>query len=345
MRRLILVALLLLVPALAVGPGLVQANTAISSAVHTPAPERKHTPTAKPAKHKKHTKKTKKTKCPKGKVRKGKKCVKKSTKVHTAIPTPTSTPTVTPTVTATPTMTPTPPPATASIHIQANTLAATNVGFYVCGLPDGVTASFDPNPGTSAPNPTASTHYAAGTTLTLTSAWTTTPNTYGLQIFGYYKAANGSTSPRGGSIEPSGVLLTVDGSGNAIAKGSDQVVSGDYGNCSAPPSGFGPAPTPTLGPNDVVLSSSVSDANPQPNERITITGRIMIRGYPGDQIDATFRFFGLRSIPPCYTMTDSTGTARCTITNSNPISGSQETVQITFTYAGKQYVTYTSYTM
>ena len=146
-------------------------------------------------------------------------------------------------------------------------------------------------------------------------------------------------------MEPSGVLLTVDGSGNATVKGSDDVLTGGIQNCSPPPPGFGPQPTPTLGPNDVVLSSSVSDANPQPNERITISGRIMVRGYPASQIDATFRFFGLRSIPPCYTMTDATGTARCTVTNSNPISGSQETVQITFTYAGKQYVTYTSYTM
>jgi hypothetical protein len=356
MRRYIAVALILVVPALAVGPAF-----AGSLGAHSPTPEKKQ----------KH--------CPKGKKLKKGKCVKIKAKIATHTPThtptrtatptrtptptftptptstPTFTPTLTPTATRTPTFTvtptftptPTPTPTVLTLNLTAATPQTYSVAFYACGLAGGIQLSFSPELAPSNYDPSSSTLYSSRTTLSVSVPYGAAPGIYTLAVRGHYalgptQPVSGGPSP--GDISPQTVVVTVNGNGTSSLASSDVPAAITGQTCTPLPAGFSPTPTPTLAPSDVQVSAGISDSHPVAGEYVTAHGTISVRGRPASA-SILFKWYLPTGIKTCYNFTNSQGSASCTMRNTNPYPGWVVIVQLLFTYNGQTYLASTSYTM
>jgi hypothetical protein len=348
MRRLVLLVLLLAVPAIAVGPGIVGATGTPRTPDAQSAPAQKHAskPCAKKTKKKaarcKPAAHHKPTPTP---TRKKKQPKATAAPVHTATPTPTATLIPTATVTPTVTLTPTPEPSTAQIKVESEVARGYVTAFLVCGLPNGVTAFFSPNPVTSGSDSASPTGSSARSTLTLSTTWQVGPGQYGLEVWAEYIDSNGSLSngAPGGTLVPRAVLLTVGQSHRTTVSATDAVPAANFQHCSPLPSTFQPKPTPTVDPSKVVVSTSVSDAHPVAGESVAVIAKISYGGNPIPNVPVHIAWFGPRPIEPCDTTTDLQGFASCSRVNLNPLPNQTVTVQVTARYDGYTYTSYTAY--
>lgn len=355
MRRLALLVLLLVVPAVALGPEIVGASGtpgavgARSASAHDLAakkcskkarsnkckPPPRHKPTATPKKKKPTATPTPKKKKPRA----------TAVPTRTAPPPPSATVVPTPTVTPTATATPTPTPSTAQISVESGVAPGYITAFLVCGLPDGVTASFAPNPVASGPDGASPTGSSARSTLTLSTDWQVPPGQYGLEVWAEYIDSTGalSSGPPGGSLTPNAVLLTVKAGNQTIVTATDAVPAANFQHCSPLPSTFQPRPTPTVDVSKVVVSSTVSDGRPAAGERVAVIGKISYLGTPIPNVPVHMAWFGPRPIEPCDATTDLQGTAVCSRVNANPLPNQKVTIQVTFKYNGATFTSYTAY--
>jgi hypothetical protein len=275
-RRFLVVISLILLPGVAAAPVLAHSSAHTANASHFA-----------------------KKKCPKGKKynTKKKKCVRvkvaKPTPTSTATPTETSTPTPTPTQTSTPTvtptvtLTPTPLPSTASLPITAYLSSNYKIGLYVCGLPNGSTAAFSPNPGVSKDDQTSPAGGSVTMQLTVTTPYGTISNIYPLAVHAFYQDPSGNNillPPSGISLSTRTVLLAVQPSGStSLTPSSATVALGNLG-CSLPPTSFGPPPPPTPTATAIPLgiypTASVAKDHPSQGDIETVYGKLYVNGSP-----------------------------------------------------------------
>jgi hypothetical protein len=340
-RRFAVILLLMIVPGVAVSPGLLRAT-----ATHAASQAAKHC--------------TKKVKIVKGHRVTVKKCTKtpaKTPKPPTPTSTPTNTPTATPTATATatatststPTSTATPhPPSVVAMPVQVQMAQGYSADFVVCGLPKGASASFTPNPTTSVQNFTSPLRAAATSQLAISVPFGTEANTYALNISTYYKSSSGTpvSLPTGGVfVTPSALVLQVAPDGGlslSIPAGAPLASSA---NCSPTDSTFRPAPTPTPAPSDVVVTVSISNQFPPLNGFVTVTGRLTVRGQPQYGALMTTKWYFPFSTGNCTGVTDGTGQASCGFTNVRTLPNYPVQVQVSFTVNGQTYYGYAIYYM
>lgn len=341
MRRSILLLVLVLLPAVAVGPGLVQSFSAHASA-QKPTPEKKK---SCPTKGKKG--KTAKGKCP---------STKKAKKTPTPQPLPKKSPTKTPLrPTAVPTRLPPLPPTSAprpssttvSLDVRADTDLPNHVAFFACGIPTAIRASFYPNPVTATLD-RESTNYAAGhSSLRLVVPRSLSPGTYEIALHAYYQTPTDAARNVSSGVAvttPSEAVLTVDASGQASIAGGSGNPGVGLEDCTTVPDGFQPGTPPTPGPANVHLQSWLSTLNPGPGAQVTLSTQVTARGKPVSSVEVYSQWFGPYGIRHCDALTDSTGLATCTLSNTPSLPGSQVTVQVTFFFEGQQYTTYAYYT-
>jgi hypothetical protein len=355
-RRLLTLLVLLLVPTLAVLPA--QANGLHKEFVrHTPLPKHhakkahakktpiKKTPAKKTHKKKSHKKKTptpvraKATSRPKPTATKAAKPAPTATSTLVPTATATFTPTPTPTLTPTPTPTPTPLPARAALDVSADVAAGHDVAFVVCGLPDGATASFDPNPARSF----SAAVDTAKSALTVFTPYTLASTTSLLAIHASYVDSSG-TVEGAGAVHPRAAILTVDGNGQPSLQPSDTAAAEGNTNCSPLPASYVP-PTPALTNGSVSIASSVSDTHPYAGETVTITGSIQVGGRPASGVLMRTNWYFPTGVQSCDASTGADGTAACSLPNTNPSAGYVVQIQVVFEYEGQQFTTYSSYIM
>jgi hypothetical protein len=337
-RRFVVIVLMLLVPAVAVSPipwHAVTTHAASSSAKHC----------------------TKKTKLVKGRRVTVKKCPKAPAKTATPTNTPTNTPTFTPTATATstptptntPTPTPTPhPPAVVTTSVQAQIVQGYSAYFVVCGLPRGASASFTPDPSPSVQNIASPLRSAATAQLAISVPFGTDPSAYALNIATYYKTAAGTpvTLPNGGAfVSPSTLVLTVGPDGDASLSVPAGFPLATTPNCSPLDTSFKLAPTATPSPLDVSVTASMSNTFPAANALVTVTGTLMVRGQAQYGALMTAKWYFPFGVGTCVGLTDNTGRASCSFTNSNALPNYPVQVQLSFTVNGATYYAYTTYYM
>lgn len=196
--------------------------------------------TARPTlqKGKKQTKGTTRTK-KSGKARKSTKTRPKA--VATARPHNTPTLTATPTNTPTPTPTPVPTPSVGELAMSVDMARGYSAAFTVCGLPNGVTASFLPNPAYPAFNSASVPGGRASTTLDLVAPYTVPPGSYLLAVHPYFEDVSGNLvqePPYGYTMNPQSVLLTIGDSGGATLAPSDEIAAVGTTHCSPLPDGY-----------------------------------------------------------------------------------------------------------
>jgi hypothetical protein len=312
--------------------------------------KRKKTPTPVPHKHKTKKKKpTKKKPRPKPTARPKRSPTPKPRPTKTPLPVIVHSPTPTSTATAVPTatLTPIPAPQTATLALETQAAVGYSAGFYVCGLPAGVTATFQPNPVSSAQDDNSPSYGSAQTTVTVSVPYTVAPNTYGLTFYAFYRDSAGVVhrAVPDGTISPQFALLTV-----SAAHASLQPAAGvppDSGlNCSGIPQGYEPAPLPTTGPSDYALTTWVSDAHPALGETVTVYARLTYFGQPVSNASVNFAWYSYAvTRAPCYVVTDGTGTASCSMVNSYPLAGLPVTIEATVYYNNFTFNSWTTYTM
>lgn len=281
----------------------------------------------KPRKH------PKATKHPKGKKKKATK--HPATRTATPSPTPTSTATptatLTPTATMTPTVTSTPSPWVATLSVQTGIPPGYRAGFFVCGLPAGVTATFDPNPA-------AAGGLSAQTTLSISVPYGTPPGPYDLAIHAYAEDLHGNPT-NGAALQPPGAELTVAASGSASLAPLATAPAIGLQGCSQPPAGFAPAPTATPNPNDVQVVAWVSNAHPSAGQQETVYGSIQLNGQGVAAVPMTTHWYYPNNILTCGGVTGSTGIASCSLVEQQTIPDQTVVIQVTFTFDGRQYNT------
>lgn len=323
--------------------------SAVRGAKHA-AVKKKRTPTPVPHRHKHKKKKpTKKKPMPKPTARHKRTPTPRPKATKTPLPVilPSRTPTSTATLVPTATLTPTPVPQTASLALKSQAAVGYSAGFYVCGLPAGVTATFQPNPADSAHDETSPSYGSAQTTVTVSVPYTVAPTTYGLTFYAFYRDSAGVVhrAVPDGTVSPQFAVLTV-----APDHASLQAAAGvppDSGlNCSGIPRGYEPAPLPTTGPSDYSLTTWVSDAHPVLGETETVYARLTYLGQPVAYASVNFAWYSYGiTRSPCYVLTDKTGTASCSAVNSTPLAGVPVTIEASVYYNGFTFNGWTSYTM
>lgn len=365
MRRIVLVALLLLFPIAVSAPAFAGPNHPKKppagkvckrvkrvkngkrqyKRVCKPKKRGRPTPTRTPTPRHKHKRKPTATSRPAP--------TRTRTPVPTATVTATPTPTLTPTATATPTVTPTTAPtatATSSLAgLRIRVLAPANdrVAFYVCGLPAGAEAIFSPQPGIAQPESAIRGSLAyAQTTLITSIPRSVPPSTYFLPVRAYLEDASGNSQPvvpGAGDFSPQTAVLTVAADGTTTLIGSGETAFATT-SCSTVPAGFGPRPTPTPGPTSYAASASISDPTPRNGEFETVTGRLTQSGVPLAGVPMHTQWYTYAGILHCDALTDLTGSARCTELVRGSIPTYTTIVTVTFEYNGRQYTAYTTYT-
>lgn len=282
-----------------------------------------------------------------------KKTVRKATPAvskprNTPVPTATPTNTPTPTDTPTPTATPIPTPAISELQIGLDMERGYSVAFMVCGLPQGVTASFSDNPTYPAFDSTSPQGGIAKSTLTVVAPYTVSPGSYLLAIHPYFEDRSGNPimdPPNGYQLLLQSVLLTIDGSGTATLAASNDVAAVGNTGCSSLPPGFAPSPAATPS-GSVSISSAVSDPHPAAGASETITGTLTVNGQPVSGVLMRSNWYLPNGVvDSCDAPTDASGSASCTLPNDNPTPGFTVQIQVTFEYNGQQYRTYSSYSM
>jgi hypothetical protein len=339
-RRFIVIALLTLVPAIAVSPALLRVTA--THAASTGA--------------KKHC--TTKTKVVKGRRVTVKTCTKTPVK-PTRTPTPTSTPTATPTATSTPTATPTStatatatatphPPSLVSIPVQVQMAERYSAYFAVCGLPTGASASFIPNPTTAVDDARSPLRAAATSLLAISVPFGTAPNTYALNIFTYYKSPAGTAVafPAGGAFTtPRVLILQVGQDGSASLTVPPNPTGASTANCSSVDPAFRPAPTPTPSSSDVSVAASVSNQFPPANGAVTVSGTLTVSGQPRYGALMTTHWYFPFGIQNCLGVTNIDGVASCSLQNTNVLPNYPVQIQVSFTVNGTTYYGYTVFYM
>lgn len=340
MRRLLLI-LLLLVPGIAVSSAFLT-----TTATH-----------ASPAAAKHCTKKTKKVKghrvtvktCHKTPIKRPKLPTATSTPTNTATSTPTSTVTSTPTSTPSPTPTSTPhPPSIVTIPIQAQLVQGYSVEFMVCGLPQGVVASFTPNPSSSVQDFSSPLRAGATSQLAISVPFGTVPNTYALAITTYYKTGSGTPVPLpagGAFVQPNALVLQVAADGGAAIIVPSAATVATSGTCSSLDASYKPMPTATPSPADVAVSVSISNQFPPVNSPVTVTAKLTVRGVPQYGALMTTKWYFPFSLGVCDGVTDGTGQASCGFTNARTLPNYPVQVQVSFTVNGQTYYGYAIYYM
>jgi len=360
MRRVILILMLLGMPVLAIGPSLAGASPARST-IHASAQKSKSTPCPKGKKGNK-CRKTRKGKKPKTPTRRPTAtktprpaaprptATRTPTPTATPTPTPTSTPTSTPTptVTFTPTPTATPTPAVSTLSVRADIAAGYRAAFLICGLPQGATAFFTPNPATSTADANAPGGAAAHSILNLVTAYgAVPPASYSLALYAYYQDPSGSQvqSPPGpGQVEPYALTLTVSSSGQTTLSTLGITPAVGLQGCSVLPPGFGPSPTATPSSSDIGYSASMSDPHPHAGELETVYGVFTVRGKGLSDVLMRAYWYFPGNVPECSTYTDTSGQASCQVTVPSTYPNQRVQVQAIFVYNGQQYVTYAYFT-
>lgn len=340
-----------LVPATAArGAGAGRSYSAVPEVKKHTTHKKKKTPTPVPHhKKKKHKKHRTAKPTPRPTARPHKTASPKPTSTNTPLPVVvnTATPTATATLVPTPTLTPTPVPLTATMALQSDVPSGYSAGFYVCGLPSGATATFAPNPSVSQSDNSSSTFASSKTVVTVSVPFTVTSNTYGLTFYAYYHNAAGTTVrfPPGGNLTPQFAVLTVQP--GMVSLQSSPAVPADSGQgCSGVPFGYLPTPQPTTGPSNYTLTTWVSDAHPSTGETVTVYGQLTQAGRPvgGAVMNFVWYSYGVTRTP-CHQVTDSTGTATCSIVNAYPLAGVPVTIEVSAIYNGLTFDSWTSYTM
>lgn len=303
----------------------------------TPTPARK----GKPKKHK--PKKHKPTPRPTAKPRRT--STPRPAPTHTPVPTPTFT--LTPTITPTPTMTPTPTPLSATLALQSQIPVGYSAGFIVCGLPQGASATFAPNPSVSTDDASSPTHGSARSAVTVSVPYTVTRNQYALTFHAYYQNPDGVMMPSlpGGNITPAFAVMTV-GTGSVSLAPADAVPADNGQNCSPAPLGFQPTPVPTPATSDYAITSWVSNPHPAAGETVTVYAKLTFHGQPVLAVPTEFTWYSFAvTRDPCQVATGADGTASCSLVNAYPLSGLPVTIEVTMVYGGYVFTSWTSYTM
>lgn len=344
MRRLLLLAICLVIPLLAAGsPFTVTASSGhpYSSPTHEHK-SKKACPKPKKGKHVTIPKRCKK-------IKGSRPATPTPTRTRRATPTkvPIQTPTSTATATSTPTQTPTPtatlPPAPSllSLGVSANANPGYRIAFYVCGLPAGVTATFSPSPAIATDAPASPYGATAGAALAMSVSSSVAPGSYALALRADVEDPAGQRvnwSPGGDDLQPHAVLLTVDG-GHASASGSSAEVAVGSEGCSAVPAGFAPPPAGPPAAGSVTVSAYVPTQHAAANSLVSIYGSILVNGQPVSGIPMHTRWYMPNSIQTCDGITDGTGSATCSVVNDHPLPNNRVPIQVSFVYAGQTYAT------
>lgn len=341
MRRLVMVVVLALVAALVFAP---QVSGTVVRSVSASGK-----PTAKPVREtsKKTCPKLKKGKKPKGSCAKAKKTKPKRHPKATAVPSrpPTSTSTRTPVPSASPTATDI-PPSEVSVHVRAIAQTWDQAAFYACGMPNGVTASFNPRSATAQPDNTSPSYASAASTLTLSTSHSVEPNSYPIALYARFKDSQGTPVPQlpvGGYVEPRAVLLTVNPDGSTRISATTTIPI--TGSCSSAPDDFLPAPTATPAASEIHVQAWVSDTHPVAGENVIVHGSLTVRGQPAFQVLMTANWFLPHGVSSCYGYSQADGVASCSLDNANPIPGYPVQIEVNFMYNGSIFSALTSYTM
>jgi hypothetical protein len=236
----------------------------------------------------------------------------------------------------------------AALDVSATAKPGFRVAFYVCGMPAGITAGFEPASATADLDPGSPTNASAHSTLHTSTAWTVLgPKQYILSLHAYFQDESGARTSQGnanGIISSRSVVLTLKADGTTTLAPSDAQVE-QQGPCSAVPAGFEPVPTPTPSPSDISVSASVSNQHPAPNERVTVTGKILIRGQPLGGVIMHATWYGPYGTSVCDGASSYVdGTAQCSMVNDRYLPGYTVVIQVTFQYNNVTYTALTSYT-
>lgn len=353
MRRTLVVLLLILFPAMAIGPALAGASSSDVPSRAQVASSKKSHATKKPSCKKgfKRVHKGKKWVCVRAKKHPTKKpprptrtptLVATATRTATSATTPTSTPTSTPTFTPTPTATATPPPSVSSLSVVADLPASYKAGFYVCGLPNQLGATFSPNPAMATGDSHSPTYAAAHTTMTIATPFGLVAGAYPLAIHAYFEDPHGNqviAPPGGGLVSPTGALLTVfSGGGTTLTLLPNTPVGLD--NCGAPPVGFAPFGTATPAPSSIAVQATVSDTHPSAGEYETVYGSIESGGKGISGVLVHTIWFLPNGQNGCDAYTDANGSASCSLLLGSYLPNQTVEIEVFFTLNGRQYSTY-----
>jgi hypothetical protein len=234
-----------------------------------------------------------------------------------------------------------------SLPVRADIPVGYRAGFFVCGLPTGVTAIFSPNPAPSTSDFTVATNAASHSTLDLSVPRALAAGAYPLTVFAYFEGPDGAqvaAPPGGGAIEPRAATLTVDASGNATLQATSSQPAAGFESCSPIPDGFAPQPTSTPAPNSVRVYAWVSDPHPASGESETVTGAIQVGGQPVPGVLIHTRWYQYYGIDRCDAVTGSNGEGTCSIIIERTLPSYTVRIDLTFEYNGQEYTTFTSFT-
>jgi hypothetical protein len=231
-----------------------------------------------------------------------------------------------------------------SVNVLAEAPVGYQAGFFVCGLPADVTASFFPNPALARSNANGVGISGAFSVMTVSTPAGVFAGTYPLVVHADFEDSGGVPQPSAGAIFPVTVLLKVDASGQTTLAPSDVPTGVGFSGCSAPPAGFGAVPTATAGTTFVAVSAFVSDPHPQLNEAETVYGQVLVNGQPQSGVPFHAIWFLPEGQRTCDGITTSSGTGGCAVTIIQSTPGFGVVIQLTFQFNGQQYLTYASFT-
>lgn len=217
----------------------------------------------------------------------------------------------------------------------------------MCGLPSGVSAVFLPNPVAADTSDGISSAATGQSEVTLSVPYTVARSSYGLAFYASYKNVGGVTvgGIPGGGVDPQFAVLNVQA--NSVSLQPAAAIPADAGQgCSPIPAGYQPPLQPTPSPSSYALNTWVSDPHPAAGETVSVYAQLSLDGRPigGAPITFTWYSFGVTRAP-CYAVTDSSGTASCSVVNSYPLPGVPVSIQVSTNYNGYFLSSWTSYTM
>ncbi len=266
------------------------------------------------------------------------------TATSTPTPTPTSTPTSTPTATPTPTAAPT--PSVQSLIIAASAPSGYAVGFSLCGIPNDLGIGISPNPAVSNLRNVFDGSPSATATVNVTVPPNYPAGQYSFALRAYYHQPGGGAvvyPPSGGATDPRALLLTVTSTGQVTLSGTSSPPAVGYQDCSAPPSGYGPASNNSQPVGPVLPYAYVRNPVPVQNGLETLSAALQqgTQTLTGVRMHANWFFpYGIES---CDGISDRSGFASCSLSVGPTPHGYTVQVQVFLYYQGAQYITYTSF--
>lgn len=269
------------------------------------------------------------------------------TPAPTRTPTPTATATPTPTATFTPTPSPTPTPQVVTAQVLGSATSGYKVGFFACGVPDGTLVQFSPNPVQADGSHTLAGVTAAASTVNVTIPSMTLPGSHTFALHAYYQDPSGNPlvyPPAGGQVSPRAFTISVDASGRATIQPSNTVPAVGLDACTSPPPGFQPV---GVGPQGGAITpyAYAQDVTPQQYGPETIVGGLQESGHYLNNVQMHVQWFFPFGIQTCDAISGIGGLASCSLNVGPTPHGYQVQEQVTLTYSGTQWVTYTQFTV